>query len=420
MDKRQMHRQACLTFFTQLDFAQAFLHAWEARIPPSELLQLFPELLARPLAESTVLTADVLGRNVHTVQEFVVATLKQHSSDPSAIKTDSEEVQNAVETATKELLEFLWKFHGEKAEESEEGRAMGRVVDTALFRLLLKRGDSRLEGFIAGPTRCEVEDVRAELTARGLYNALAAFYVQKQRPRDALTIWKELGEGSLSEEGVDGIGLTCRFLRNRTESDTLALIQEFTPWIMDRNPDEGYKVFIFGEVSTVPIYAFVLGELERVGATNYRSSYIQYLVVMNHVEDAALTTEFILERIHLLLRQVQEQDLDMDVSKLSDTPPAVRDSRGQIVSFLENNPSYDAARVLSEIEETSLYFEKVIVLARLGRYEESLRIVVYQLRSISYACSCCARFPASSWYLLIRILFSEQDEECVMRARNEV
>ena len=427
MDKRQMHRQACLTFFAHLDFAQAFHHAWEARIAPTQLLPLFPELLLRPLPDSTVLTADLLGRNVHSVLEFVLATRKQHSSDPSAIRPDSELVKTAVNQAESELLEFLWKFHAEnqgenrgedqvenQAENQAENRGESRVVDVALFRLLLNRGDPRLSGFIAGQTSCEEEDVRESLVSRGLYNALASFYVQKKRPRDALQLWRELGEGALREEGVDGVSLTCQFLRNRTETDTLELMRAFLPWVMDRNPDEGYKVVIFGEVSTVPIAGFVLSELERVGASNYRSSYIQYLVVMNHVDDPALTTEFILERIHLLLRQVQEHDLDMAVARVADTPSLVRDQRGQILSFLENNQSYDASQVLAEIDASALFFEKVVVLGRLGRYEESLRIVVYELKSISYACSCCAKFPASSWYLLLRILFAEQDEECAM------
>lgn len=410
-----MHRQACLTFFAQLDFAQAFHHAWEARIPPAELLPLFPELLVRPLPESAVLTADLIGRNVRSVLEFVVATKKQHSSDPSAIRPDSEEVRTAVNLAQSQLLEFLWKFHAESRGENRGEDEEGRVVDVALFRLLLSRGDARLAGFIAGTTSCEEEDVRESLVSRGLYNALASFYIQKKRPRDALQLWRELGEGALREDGVDGVSLTCQFLRNRTEADTLELMRAFLPWVMDRNPDEGYKVVIFGEVSTVPIASFVLRELDRVGASNYRSSYIQYLVVMNHVDDPALTTEFIVERIHLLLRQVQEHALDLAVPRMADTPSLVRDQRGQILSFLENNQSYDAAQVLREIEDASLFFEKVVVLGRLGRYEESLRIVVYELKSISYACSCCAKFPASSWYLLIRILFSEQDEEWARR-----
>lgn len=356
----------------------------------------------RPLPPSEVLTAELLGRNVHTVQEFVVATMKQHSDDPSAITPECPAVSASVQSAYDELLEFLWQFHGQRLE---------RDVDVALFRLLMKRDDMRLTSFISAPNACEEEDVHESLTSRGLFNALADFYVQKKRPREALAIWKQLGEGSLQEEGVDGLSLTCKFLRNRTEPDTLELIQEFIPWVMDRNPDEGYKVFIFGEVSTVPIYKFVLHEIDRIASTSYRSSYIQYLVVMNHVDDSALTTEYIVERLRLLLQQVREQGLDVNVPTLSETPSSVRDQREQIMTFLRNNKSYDASAILSEIEDSSLFFEKVLVLARLGRYEDSLRIVIYELRSVAYACDCCQQFPPSSWYLLIRLLFSEEDEE---------
>lgn len=406
IDKRQLHRQACLAFFAQLAFPQAFLHAWEARLPPAEFLQLFPDLLVQPVPAGTLLSPQLLGRNVHSLQDFVVASLKQRSSDPAAIRPDSPAVAAAVETATRELLEFLWKCHAEN-----RGEAGDRVVDAALFRLLLARGDARLAGFLAGPSRCEEADVREALVSRGMFTALAAFYVEKKRPRDALRIWRELGEGALREEGADGVQLTCRFLRRRTEPDTLALMEEFLPWVMERNPDEGYKVVVLGEVSTVPIQAFVLAELARVGATGYRASYIEYLVVMNHVDDPALTTEFVRERIRRLLAQARAQQLQLDVARLADTPAPLREQREQIVSFLESDRAYDAQKVLQDVEDAPLLFEKVLLLGRLRRVEEALRIVVYQLRSIAYACSCCARFAGGAWELLIRILFAEQDEE---------
>ena len=86
-----------------LAFKNAFAHAADAALPAGEVLQLFPELCVATLPEPRVVTPDVLGRNVRTLREFVVAMLKQQSDDPSSITADSAVVQ--------QLAAFLQSLH---------------------------------------------------------------------------------------------------------------------------------------------------------------------------------------------------------------------------------------------------------------------------------------------------------------------
>ena len=75
------------------------------------MLQLFPLLCVEEVGEPRVVTADVLGRNIRTMRDFVVTTLKQQSTDPSSITAESESVQQFEKEASTELTAFLQHLH---------------------------------------------------------------------------------------------------------------------------------------------------------------------------------------------------------------------------------------------------------------------------------------------------------------------
>ena len=75
------------------------------------MLQLFPSLCVEEVGEPRVVTADVLGRNIRTMRDFVVTTLKQQSADPSSITPESEAVQKIEKEANAELAAFLQHLH---------------------------------------------------------------------------------------------------------------------------------------------------------------------------------------------------------------------------------------------------------------------------------------------------------------------
>lgn len=237
---------------------------------------------------------------------------------------------------------------------------------------------------------------------------------------------RRLGEGQLQEDGVDGLRRSCRLLRSRAGEDALQLLQEFAPWVLRCAPEEGLKLFTLGEVSTVPIAAFVLEllqSLEEPQRSEFRAKYVRYLVVMHRVDTPAVNTEFVLERLAQLQALAEQQGVSLAVEKLEDTPAACRDLRAEILQFLETNAWYDPAAVLDAIAEKPLVFERIVVLARLRRFEEALRLVLNELRSVAKACECCRRFSQrvpegveSPWRTLLRLLFSEEDEAYALRA----
>ena len=229
-----------------------------------------------------------------------------------------------------------------------------------------------------------------------------------------------LGEGEVQEEGVDGLKRTCQLLRSRVEDDTLSLLQEFAPWVMRKAPEEGLKLFTLCEVSTAPIASFVLSlfqEVEEPQRSEFREKYIRYLVVMHHVADRALNTEYVMNRIKRLLAAAEQTGVDLVVDRVEETPAPCKEARSEIMQFLETNSLYDPGTVFQAIAEKPLIFERIVVLAKLGRFKEALQLVLNDLRSVTMACECCRRFSMSSakennpWCILLELLFSEEDGE---------
>ena len=229
-----------------------------------------------------------------------------------------------------------------------------------------------------------------------------------------------LADGTLQSDNADGIQLISKYLRNSTNPSTIELIQEFSPFVFQHSVDEAYKIFTLSEISTESIYQFILqlfDSLPDEKRSIYRTKYIKYLIMMTHLEDPSLNTEY----LHILLTELeqlaQDTNSSFDSVKIDDIPAAIKDKRMEFFTQLKTNRYYNIETILSEISNQPLYFERVTLLLRLGRYKEALQIVVNELRSISYACECCVKYSKGEkqeedpWKILLTILFTEEDEE---------
>lgn len=229
-----------------------------------------------------------------------------------------------------------------------------------------------------------------------------------------------LAEGSISEEGIDGVLLISRYLRNATEPTTLQLIKEFSPFIFDHSIDEAYKIFTLSEVSTEPIYQFILDLLDSLPEEKrvvYRTKYVKYLVMMTHIKEPRLNTEYLQILLAELVEKAAETQATLDSVKLDEIPAGIKDKRMDFYTLLISNAFYDAVTILESIGEKPLWFERIVLLSKLGRFEEALRLTINELKSIKYACECCLKFAEMEcgkeqdpWKILLEILFKEEDE----------
>lgn len=228
-------------------------------------------------------------------------------------------------------------------------------------------------------------------------------------------------EGQLKEDGVDGIQLISKYLRNSSSPSTIQLIQQFGSFIFEHSVDEAYKVFTLSEVSTDSIHDFILSLFDTLPDEKrkvYRTKYVKYLVMMTHLEEPLLNTEY----LQILLAELEacatENNVNFNCVKLEDTPAVIKDKRIEFYTVLKSNQYYDAQTLLDTIGEKPLWFEKIVLLSKLNRFAEAIRIVINELKSIKFACECCSKFATHEgskdndpWKILLELLFKENDEE---------
>ena len=240
-----------------------------------------------------------------------------------------------------------------------------------------------------------------------MYGELAQFYLIKEKPEKALSLWQQLGEGELQEENVDGLKRSCEYLRSEQNED-IQMILRFAPWILKQNPEEGYRLFTDAACSSAPVYDRVL---ELMTDPSYHQKYIAYCVTVLQLHVPVVATEYVQDLIRDLLKQVDEQALSVDVTVFDETPQEVKPQRQRLLLFLQRNEDYDAESVYTSLVQVPLYFEQVTVLIRLGRYGEALHLLLYTLRSVKLACECCMGADQEAWRLLLKMLFNEKEEE---------
>lgn len=397
MAQEPLRRRAFQEALKRLELKQAFGFVDDA----TTLLPLFPALLPNiaPVAQNEWLSEEVLGRNVHSLESFVLATMKQQSADPSAVTADSAPVAQKVAEGYAELLPLLRQAHATKPT---------RFVDVALFHLLLRQDDNAaVAQLLAEPTECTMEDVEGELRNRGMFAALAQFCVSKGDARKALELWRQLGEGECVETGVDGVENTCDFFTRYEGADKCALLEEFLPWVYAKNPERAFHLLTSKSVDVSPIIRPILG---LFGDSAYRADFIEFVQKNYELHDSEISTEFATQRI----RELQKEPALFDCT-LDETPVSWRSRRAEIVTFLRDNADYSPAGILEVLGET-LVLERVTVMTRLRHCEEALRLAVYSLRSMRTACECCRIAGMDAWKILLQLLFSETDEECDISA----
>ena len=394
MAQEPLRRRAFQEALKRLELKRAFGFADDAMT----LLPLFPALLPKlaPLAQNEWVSEEVLGRNVHSLESFVLATMKQQSADPSAVTADSAPVAQKVEEGYEALLPLLTRAHATKPT---------RSVDVALFHLLLRQNEiAPVAQLLAQPTECTMEDVEGELRHRGMFAALAQFCVSKGDARKALEIWKQLGEGESVETGVDGVEKTVDFFTIYDGEDKCTLLEEFLPWVYAKSPEKAFSLLVSKKVDISPIIRPILGLL---GDSAYRSEFVEFVQNTYDLHDSEISTEFATQRI----RELQKEPALFNCT-LDETPKAFRPRRAEIVAFLRDNADYSPADILEVLGET-LVLERVIVLTRLRHCEEALHLAIYSLRSVRTACECCRTAGMDAWKILLQLLFSETDEEWV-------
>jgi tetratricopeptide (TPR) repeat protein len=271
-----------------------------------------------------------------------------------------------------QLVGFL-----EKRRSVGEPGPLQDAVDTSLLKLYVVLGTSgSLNNLLSGPNNCVLAECVAYLTRLKRYHALAQLYRNKDMPSRALEIWQQIGTGQVIEPGADGVAASIDYLSTH---DKLELIWTFSVWILKAFPEQGLRIFTSTEREKPLPPAQVLVHLQQ-HSESLCDAYLEHLVDKEHNEEERYHTQLALRYLDTVLKNMPT---DLDGKRFQRRPGTEGGLLGKIrvklLAFLKSSDHYHVPTVLARLSNSTLYDESVVLYSKLGRDDEALKILIYQL-----------------------------------------
>ena len=297
----QFRLSAGVRLFVNLKFTEAVEHLCHVEtLDPRELLQLYPDLL--PLGglryfqlsllrrsrgpsmvdasgekdeeeeEEEIRQCTFLPRHVTDMGVLIHHVLKQNELIGKADNRSSIEIDKESRVSLLKILEHRRALElgasGKRSPTLAKGdeEEIARAVDTAIFNLYaslpeenvqveLQHGSSyaeggenvaktKLEAFLETPNLLRLSDTTDMLQRQQQFHTLALLHAVKDRPREALEIWRRIGGGEyVDADGHSGVRETIAFLESHTVEEH---IWTFSSWILRQDPVAATSVFTAG------------------------------------------------------------------------------------------------------------------------------------------------------------------------------
>ncbi|KAJ3117126.1 Vam6/Vps39-like protein [Physocladia obscura] len=266
---------------------------------------------------------------------------------------------------------------------AEDTVFLSSVVDTTLLKVYLAVNERLVGSLVRVENYCDVEEVEAALKARKKYNELIDFYNGKGLHRKALELL------TLMKSVQDMI----KYFQKLDINLHVDLFIEFSGPIFERVVDDGMKVFMEryeeGHEFEARYAEHLVGELKSDRPEFHDRLillYLQYLVeYMSSLDDPPSKTTG--GRLFESEERLALSD-DREVHFLL--------MRRKLVEFLQTSQFYRPSRVFPLFPEEGLHEERILLLAKLGRHTESLKIIVETLQNHSLAQRYCEIYHSDS------------------------
>jgi len=262
-------------------------------------------------------------------------------------------------------------------------------VDMSLLKSLMKVNDSiTLASFLKSPNFCHVKEAQRVLSAEKKSSELVLLYQYKGLHREALEQLQKLQNGSHE---------TIEYLKSLGKSN-MALILEFSKWVLSAAPDEALQIFIEDR----PPGERLPPEQILPHLKNHRSQlvvpYLEYIIGNPKYAEkgAEFHNELIFQYLEAALVVVrsplyQEKKVSGHLEPAGSEPGLLGETRKKLLKFLETSQYYVPEKMLSRFPVDDLYEERAILLSRIGQHEAALNIYAHKLKNIQLAEEYCAR-----------------------------
>ncbi|WFC94761.1 Vacuolar morphogenesis protein 6 [Malassezia brasiliensis] len=272
----------------------------------------------------------------------------------------------------------------------EDVALVAQLVDTALFKTLLHTKPALVGALCRLDNWCEIGEVRALLLERGMVDELVSLYRAKHLHRDALALLTERAD---AVPGAPDVAPVVAYLHTLGAADT-ALVLATAAWVL--RTDRRAALAVFTEAPTpLPIerVAPALAELDGPLAI----AYLEHALAHGDVPPALHT--------RLALLYLAAPDAPPDV------PPDA------LLTHLRTSDAYDVRAVLDALPTAPAYAAaRALLLGRLGRHEEALRLLVAERGDVRAAEAHCVAHHVGSavWLALLRLVLAHATEAAAL------
>ncbi|CAK9785513.1 hypothetical protein CC85DRAFT_286680 [Cutaneotrichosporon oleaginosum] len=283
---------------------------------------------------------------------------------------------------------------------SEQLLRTAQVVYTSLLKVYLVARPSLVGSLCRIENWVDVAEVEPLLREKGRIDDLRDLYMQKGMHDEALGMLLE--QAKEEDDPLDRYPPTVRYLQ-KLGPKHLQLIFDSSRWIFEEDPARALHIFTADEpeVDALPrekVVAF-LEEVDWNGAIKY----------LEHVFELGDTSP-----------ELHDKLVELYMRRLKGASGSERDdSLTTLLDFLNQSTHYRPYRLLSKLPVEDAPEAQAVLLGRLGKHDEALRIYIYTLKDYAAAEVYCARAhakePERGLFLhLLRLYLRPSKEEVLV------
>ena len=353
-----VHRRYGFSLFAAGSFAEAMaqFQAAGTSVSPTQVLALFPGLL--PGEHPHNLSADAREQQQQLAGPKLTAAL-------AALLPY---IQAAREAAWQQRRRGATSHGGVSDDDL-------RVLDTACVQVMLDCGSppgDALMRLLILPNAVDLDAGERSLSAAGRHAELVALYRSRGRHRSALLLLNRLGRAAAATGGSStsqfGPRAVVEYLLAMKQQEE-ALILEFSPAVLADSPSDGLALFTRAQ-PPLPL-AVVLPHLKH-HAPQLCAPYLE--AELRSARGAAAPQEFhntlVLLRQEAVSRERAAAGAGWEESSRSEARVAL------LACLADHRVRYAPERLLSRFPSDAQALERSLLLRRLGRHTEALRLYV--------------------------------------------
>ncbi|KAI9332684.1 vacuolar sorting protein 39 domain 2-domain-containing protein [Obelidium mucronatum] len=410
-------------FTSERKYEEAISILSELRASPIDIVNLFPQFsLLGPSSELPVTDKVALAalKDYLILQRQILSKLRKlhqrpnhlpsNQIPPTFVSATNTEATTHTTIAASSL--FSGSDHGVPdpvpfpatvLANAEDAVFLSSVVDTTLLKVYLTVNEALVGSLVRVENYCDIEESEGALKSKNKHRELIEFYYGKGLHRRALENLVDHPDGIVS------------YLKKLDINANVDLFIEFIGPVFDRDAIEGMNIFT-DRYEEIPLKTQLkIQHYLEVRSSSLEARYLEYLI-----EDGGSEQPEFHDRIILLYLQ----ELVDSLAEMQEPPPKtqgllfsentggggggggfVEDGnssdlgtrktiafllmRRKLVSFLEKSKFYRPDRVVGLFPEDVLLEERTVILGRLNRHTESLKICIEKLENYSLAQRYC-------------------------------